>query len=126
MLQRFYECNGGTAIMKKFLKGLFGLAVIGAAAAGIYYYLTGDNYSDIDDFDDLDDEANDDLQDFLDNEREGSKEDHYVSLDLTKEKASEDDKIIGKVEEDEEKVVKADSDKSEDVEGFSFNDLTDS
>lgn len=114
------------AIMKKFLKGLFGLAVIGAAAAGIYYYLTGDNYSDIDDFDDLDDEANDDLQDFLDNEREGSKEDHYVSLDLTKEKASEDDKIIGKVEEDEEKVVKADSDKSEDVEGFSFSDLTDS
>ena len=112
--------------MKKFLKGLFGIAIIGAAAAGIYYYLTGDKYSDVDDFDDPDDETNDELQDFLDNEKEGKEEDMYVSLDLTKDKASEEDKIIGKVDDEEEKVVKADSEESGDVEGFSFSDLTDS
>ena len=38
--------------MKKFLKGLFGLALIGGVAAGIYYYLIADKYSDVDDFDD--------------------------------------------------------------------------
>ncbi|MBR1525003.1 MAG: hypothetical protein IJ641_11190, partial [Lachnospiraceae bacterium] len=74
------------------------------------------------DFDDFDEESNDDLQDFLDNEK---KDDHYVSLDLTKEKATEDDKIIGEVKEDGDKVVKADSDQSGEVEGFSFSDLTD-
>lgn len=109
--------------MKKFLKGLFGLAFIGAAVAGIYYYLTGDKYSDVDEFDD---EANDDLQEFLDNEKEGGADDHYVSLDLTKDKASEEDKIIGKVDDEEGKVVKADSEESDEVEGFSFSDLTDS
>ena len=112
--------------MKKFLKALFGVTVIGAAAAGIYYYLTGDKYSDMDDFDDLDDEDNDDLQDFLDNEKAGSEDDHYVSLDLTKEKATEEDKIIGDAPEEENKVVKADSEESDEVEGFSFSDLTDS
>ena len=111
------------AIMKNFLKGLFGLAVIGAVAAGIYYYLTGNKYSDVDDFDD---EANDDLQDFLDNEKKGSDDDHYVSLDLTKEKTTDEDKIIGQVEEEDKKVVKADSEESGEVEGFNFSDLTDS
>lgn len=111
--------------MKKLLKWLFGLAAIGAAAAGVYYYLTGQKYTDVEDFDELTDDDNDDLQDFLDNEREGKAEDHYISLDLTKDKASDDDKIIGKVENEEEKIVKADSDESGDVEGFSFNDLTD-
>lgn len=109
--------------MKNFLKGLFGLAVIGAVAAGIYYYLTGNKYSDVDDFDD---EANDDLQDFLDNEKKGSDDDHYVSLDLTKEKTTDEDKIIGQVEEEDKKVVKADSEESGEVEGFNFSDLTDS
>ncbi|MBQ9359801.1 MAG: hypothetical protein IJT96_02055 [Lachnospiraceae bacterium] len=111
--------------MKKFLKGLFGLAIVGGIAAGIYYYLTGNKYSDFDDFDD-DEASNDDLQDFLDNEKDGKPEDHYVSLDLTKEKATEDDKIIGDVQKDDEsKVVKADSEASDEVEGFSFSDLTD-
>ncbi|MBQ9605815.1 MAG: hypothetical protein IJV16_01405 [Lachnospiraceae bacterium] len=105
--------------MKKFLKGLAGVAIIGGIAAGVYYLLTGDKYTD---FDDFDEESNDDLQDFLDNEK---KDDHYVSLDLTKEKATEDDKIIGEVKEDGDKVVKADSDQSGEVEGFSFSDLTD-
>ncbi len=111
--------------MKKFLKWLFGLAAIGAAAAGVYYYLTGNRYTDVEDFNEADDEDNDDLQEFLDNEREGKAEDHYVSLDLTQDKASEEDKIIGKVDDGEEKIVKADSDESEEVEGFSFSDLTD-
>ena len=109
--------------MKNFLKGLMGLALIGGAAAAVYYLLNGDKYTD---FEDFDEESNDDLQDFLDNEKKGTKEDHYVTLDLTKEKASEDDKIIGEVEKTEDtKVVKADSEKSEEVEGFSFSDLTD-
>ncbi|MCR5773711.1 MAG: hypothetical protein K6G42_01370 [Lachnospiraceae bacterium] len=108
--------------MKKFLKGVLGVAVIGAAAAGVYYYLTGNKYSDIEDFDE---ETNDDLQDFLDSEKEEEGEDHYVTLDLTKEKASDDDKIIGDVSDEESKVVKADSDESEEVEGFNFSDLTD-
>ena len=109
--------------MKKFLKGLFGLALIGGVAAGIYYYLIADKYSDVDDFDD---EANDDLQDFLDKEKEADSDDHYVSLDLTQEKATEEDKIIGKVEEEDDKVVKADSEKNEGVEEFNFSDLTES
>ncbi|MBQ8955844.1 MAG: hypothetical protein IJ075_02650 [Lachnospiraceae bacterium] len=111
--------------MKKFLKGLAGVAIIGGIAAGVYYLLTGDKYTD---FDDFDEESNDDLQDFLDNEKKDDKDDkddHYVSLDLTKEKATEDDKIIGEVKEDGDKVVKADSDQSGEVEGFSFSDLTD-
>ncbi len=108
--------------MKNFLKWFFGLALIGAVAAGIYYFLNGDKYTDVDDFDD---EANDDLQDFLDKEREGNADDHYISLDLTKDRASEEDKIIGKVDEEDNKVVKADSRESEEVEGFSFSDLTD-
>ncbi len=112
-------------IMKKLLKWLFGLAAVGAAAAGVYYYLTGHKYTDAYDFDDPEDDGNDDLQDFLDNEREGSAEDHYISLDLTQDKASDDDKIIGKVENEEDKIVKADSDESGEVEGFSFSDLTD-
>ena len=107
--------------MKKILKGLLGIAVIGGIAAGIYYFLTGDRYTE---FDDFDEESNDDLQEFLDKERE-SEDDLYVSLDLTKEKASEEDKIIGDVKKDENIVVKADSDASEEVEGFSFSDLTD-
>ena len=110
--------------MKNFLKGLLGVAVIGAIAAGIYYFLNGDKYSE---FDDFDEESNDDLQDFLDKEKAGDPEDHYISLDLTKEKASEDEKIIGDVEKKEEdNVVKADSKESGEVSGFSFSDLTDS
>lgn len=109
--------------MKKLFKGLFGIALVGGIAAAVYYYLTGDKYSDIEEFDE---DNNDDLQDFLDNEKGGSEEDHYVSLDLTKERAKEDDKIIGDVSDDKDSsVVKADSDKSEEVEGFSFSDLTD-
>lgn len=110
--------------MKNFLKGLLGVAVIGAIAAGVYYFLKGDDSSE---FDDFDEESNDDLQDFLDKEKEGKPDDHYISLDLTKEKASEDDKIIGEVEkkEENENVVKADSEQSGDVSGFSFTDLTD-
>ncbi len=111
------------AIMKNFLKGLFGLAIIGAVAAGIYYWLSDNKYSDVEDFDD---EANDDLQEFLDKEKEGKPDDHYVTLDLTSEKTTEEDKIIGKVDDEDSKVVKADSEESGDVEGFNFSDLTDS
>ncbi|MBO5551352.1 MAG: hypothetical protein J5966_05275, partial [Lachnospiraceae bacterium] len=91
--------------MKKILKGLLGIAVIGGIAAGVYYFLTGDKYTE---FDDFDEESNDDLQDFLDKERESDEEDLYVSLDLTGEKASGDDRIIGEVKDEEDKVVKAD------------------
>lgn len=108
--------------MKNVLKGLLGIAVIGAAAAGVYYFLTGDKYTE---FDDFDEESNDDLQEFLDKEKAGDNEDDYVSIDLAGEKAAEDDKIIGEVKKEEEKVVKADSDASEEVQGFSFSDLTD-
>lgn len=108
--------------MKKILKGLLGIAVIGGIAAGVYYFLTGDKYTE---FDDFDEESNDDLQDFLDKERESDEEDLYVSLDLTGEKASGDDRIIGEVKDEEDKVVKADSDASGEVESFSFSDLTD-
>ncbi len=108
--------------MKNVLKGLLGIAVIGAAAAGVYYFLTGDKYTE---FDDFDEESNDDLQEFLDKEKAGDNEDDYVSIDLAGEKAAEEDKIIGEVKKEEEKVVKADSDASEEVQGFSFSDLTD-
>ena len=108
--------------MKNFLKGLFGLAFIGAAAASAYYLLTRDRYDEYeDDFDEFDDEDNDDLQDFLDREKG---DDHYVTLDLTKDKANDSDKIIGDVKGDESSVVKADDDANEDIEGFSFTDLT--
>lgn len=108
--------------MKKLFKGLFGIALIGGIAAAVYYYFSGDKYSDIEEFDE---ETYDDLQDFLDNEKGGDADEHYVSLDLTKDKASDDDKIIGEVsEESDSRIVKADSDQSEDVEGFSFSDLT--
>lgn len=108
--------------MKNVLKGLLGIAVIGAAAAGVYYFLTGDKYTE---FDDFDEESNDDLQEFLDKEKAGDNEDDYVSIDLAGEKAAEEDKIIGEVKKEEENVVKADSDASEEVQGFSFSDLTD-
>ena len=101
---------------------LWGIAVIGAAAAGVYYFLTGDKYTE---FDDFDEESNDDLQEFLDKEKAGDNEDDYVSIDLAGEKAAEEDKIIGEVKKEEENVVKADSDASEEVQGFSFSDLTD-
>jgi len=107
--------------MKNVLKGLLGIAVIGAAA-GVYYFLTGDKYTE---FDDFDEESNDDLQEFLDKEKAGDNEDDYVSIDLAGEKAAEEDKIIGEVKKEEENVVKADSDASEEVQGFSFSDLTD-
>ena len=76
-------------------------------------------------FDDFDEESNDDLQEFLDKEKAGDNEDDYVSIDLAGEKAAEEDKIIGEVKKEEENVVKADSDASEEVQGFSFSDLTD-
>ncbi|MCR5746272.1 MAG: hypothetical protein K6G03_01015 [Lachnospiraceae bacterium] len=109
-------------MIKKFMKVFLGLAIVGGALAGVYYFLTNDKYADTDDFDDLEDEDNDDLQDFLDKERQS--DDHYVTLDLTKDKASENDKVIGQVKTDDSNVVKADSDVNEDVEGFSFTDLT--
>ena len=109
-------------MLKKFFKAFFCVAFLGAAAAGIYYFLTNDKYADTDDFDDLEDEENDDLQDFLDKEKNA--DDHYVTLDLTTDKASDDDKVIGDVKKDDNNVVKADSNESDDVEGFSFSDLT--
>ena len=109
--------------MKNFLKGLFGVAFLGAAAVSAYYLLTRDKYGDYeDDFDEFDEEDNDDLQDFLDKEKSG--DDHYVTLDLTKDKAGDDDKIIGDVRDEKDNVVKADSEENEDIEGFSFTDLT--
>ena len=109
-------------MLKKFFKAFFGVAIVGAAAASIYYLMTNDKYADSDDFDDLEDEENDDLQDFLDKEKEA--DDHYVTLDLTTDKAADDDKVIGDVKKDDNNVVKADYDESDDVEGFSFSDLT--
>ena len=109
--------------MKNFLKGLFGIAFLGAAAASVYYLLTREQYGEYeDDFDEFDEEDNDDLQDFLDNEK--NKEDHYVTLDPTKDKAADDDKIIGDVKNEKDNVVKADSEENDDIDGFSFTDLT--
>ena len=107
-------------MFKKFLQIFLGISILGAAAAGAYYLLTR---GDEEDFDDFDEESNDDLQDFLDKEAQ-SAEDHYVTLDLTKDTATKDDKIIGEVKKEESKVVKADDETNEAVEGFSFTDLT--
>ncbi len=110
-----------TYMFKKIMKVLLGVTILAGAAAGAYYFLTRNDDTD---FDDFDEESNDDLQDFLDKETKAS-EDHYVSLDLTKDKVSEDDKIIGDVKKEEEsKIVKADEEANDAVEGFSFTDLT--
>ncbi len=106
-------------MFKKFLKLIGGVAFFGALAASAYYLFF---VRDGEDLYDLDDEVNDDLQDFLDREA-GVKDDHYVTLDLSKDKASDDDKIIGDVKEGKS-VLKASSDDSDEVEGFSFTDLT--
>ena len=106
-------------MFRKILKFVGGVAFFGALAASAYYLFF---VRDGEDLYDLDDETNDDLQDFLDKEA-GVRDDHYVTLDLSDKKASDDDRIIGDVKEGSN-VVKASSDDSEGVEGFSFTDLT--
>ena len=107
---------------KTFRKIILGTAVIGAAAAGIHHILNSKDR--LDDFDDFDDEINDDLEEFLKEEAENS-EREYVPLDLSGEKkVSEDDKIIGKVYNDSDNVVKESDEKHDGAKEFKFTDLS--
>lgn len=108
---------------KGFGKFLFGTLVAGAAVAGVYYWLK--SQEELEDFDDFDDDVNDDLEAFLEEEAKNS-EREYVPLDLSKDrKAEEGDKVIGKVNDGKENVVKGSDEAGSDAKDFKFTDLTD-
>ncbi|MBO4373614.1 MAG: hypothetical protein J5829_00750 [Lachnospiraceae bacterium] len=108
---------------KGFGKFLFGAAIAGAAAAGVYYWLkSGEELEDFDDFDD--DDVNDELEEFLEEEAKNS-EREYVPLDLSKDrKAEEGDRVIGNVNDGKENVVKGSDEAGSDAKDFKFTDLT--
>lgn len=108
---------------KSFGKFLFGAALAGAAAAGVYYWLKSNE--DLEDFDDFDDDVNDDLEDFLEEEAKNS-EREYVPLDLSKDrKAEEGDKVIGNVNDAKDNVVKESDKAVNEAREFEFKELTD-
>ena len=107
---------------KGFGRFLFGAAIAGAAAAGVYYWLKSND--ELEDFDDFDDDVHDELEEFLEEEAKNS-EREYVPIDLSKDrKAGESDRVIGKVSDGKEKVVKNSDDAGSDAKDFRFTDLT--
>lgn len=69
---------------KKFTKFLAFTAVIGAAAAGAYYYMHRKDKEIFDDFDDFDDEEEDQdkVVDFFPKKEESAEDRNYVPLDF--------------------------------------------
>ena len=98
---------------KKFGKFLMVTAVLGAAAAGAYYYLQNRDRLTDEDFDEDDDL--DDFDDDLDDETSKETDRNYVDLDLEKAEefkeglkaatAEATDKVVGAVKETAEKTA---------------------
>lgn len=98
---------------KKFSKLVLFGTLVGAAAAGTYYYLqnkkndSSDDTDDIDDFDDFDDDLDDDDFSSDDANSGNSKNRPYVSLDLDNAKEIIGEKVIETIDKTKETLDKA-------------------